>query len=119
MRSTYPNKCSDARALPFTHSMRIATLLSTALLALTLPAAAQTAAAQDTAHFTHADTLRGSNGPGRTWWDAEFYDLHIGVNPADSSVRGWNAITYRVTAPAREMQLDLREPLVIDSVLES
>src|SRR5690348_16308744 len=98
--------------------MRITTLLSTAVLALSFPAVSRTAVAQDTAHFTHADTLRGSNGPGRAWWDAEFYDLHIGVNPADSSVRGWNAITYRVIAPAREMQLDLREPLVIDSVLD-
>jgi aminopeptidase N len=98
--------------------MRLTTLLSTAVLVFSLPAVSRTTAAQESTHFTHADTLRGSNGPGRAWWDAEFYDLHIGVNPADSSVRGWNTITYRVIAPAREMQLDLREPLVVDSVLQ-
>ena len=39
-----------------------------------------------------------------TWWDASFYDLHVVVDPADSSIRGHNAITYRVLKPATEMQ---------------
>jgi aminopeptidase N len=68
--------------------------------------------------FTHADTLRGSNTPGRAWWDAVFYDLHVKVNPGDSSIAGYNAITYRVLKPAREMQIDLQLPLVIDSVVQ-
>src|SRR5690348_14964314 len=42
--------------------------------------------------FTHADTLRGTNGPGRSWWDATFYDLHVTVSLADSSIRGYNGI---------------------------
>ena len=96
--------------------MRPTTLVSAALVSLILPAAA---GAQDTTHFTHADTLRGDiNAPGRAWWDAEFYDLHVAVNPADSSVSGWNAITYRVVSAPREMQLDLREPIAIDSVVQ-
>jgi aminopeptidase N len=68
--------------------------------------------------FTHADTLRGSNTPERAWWDAAFYDLHVRVNPADSTIAGYNAITYRVIKPAREMQIDLQVPLVIDSVVQ-
>ena len=82
--------------------------------ALAGPGAAQTI---DTV-YTHADTLRGSNGPGRAWWDAAFYDLHVRVNPADSSIRGWNGITYRVLAPARAMQIDLQVPLQADSILQ-
>jgi aminopeptidase N len=74
--------------------------------------------AQDTASFTRADTLRGSNGPQRSWWDAAFYDLHVAVRPADSSVRGYNGITYRVLRPAREMQIDLMQPLVVDSIVQ-
>jgi aminopeptidase N len=66
--------------------------------------------------FSHADTLRGSNGPGRSWWDASFYDLHVTVNPADSTIRGYNAITYRVLKPAARMQIDLQLPLVVDSM---
>jgi len=50
--------------------------------------------------FSHADTLRGSNGPGRSWWDAAFYDLHVTINPGDSSVRGYNTIVYRVLRPS-------------------
>ncbi len=68
--------------------------------------------------FTHADTLRGSNGPGRVWWDASFYDLHVTVIPADSSIRGHNAIRYRVLKPAKEMQIDLQVPLEVDSVVQ-
>ncbi|HTT66881.1 MAG TPA: M1 family metallopeptidase [Gemmatimonadales bacterium] len=75
------------------------------------------ALAQDST-FTHADTLRGSNGPARAWWDAAFYDLHVRVNPADSSIVGWNGITYRILQPAREMQIDLQVPLEIDSVVQ-
>jgi len=68
--------------------------------------------------FTHADTIRGSNTPQRSWWDASFYDLHVKVNPADSSITGYNAITYRVIKPAREMQIDLQMPLVVDSIVQ-
>ena len=74
--------------------------------------------AQSPRTFTHADTLRGSIGPGRAWWDVTFYDLHVRVNPADSSIRGWNGITYQVLAPAQEMQLDLQEPMEADSMLQ-
>jgi len=68
--------------------------------------------------FTHADTLRGSNGAGRSWWDAAFYDLHVSVNPADSSIRGYNAITYRVLKPGARMQIDLQVPLDVDSMVQ-
>src|SRR5258706_3413275 len=73
--------------------------------------------AQDTTRYTHADTLRGSNGPARAWWDVQFYDLPTRVNPQDSSISGWNGITYRILQPAREMQIDLQMPLVVDSMV--
>ena len=68
--------------------------------------------------FTHADTLRGSITPERAWWDVVFYDLHVTLNPADSTISGWNGITYRVTGKPRAMQVDLQEPLAIDSVIQ-
>jgi aminopeptidase N len=76
------------------------------------------ARAQESVRYTHADTLRGSNGPARAWWDAQFYDLHVRVESADSSIRGWNGITYRVLESASEMQLDLQVPLEVDSMLQ-
>src|SRR5260221_11625099 len=75
-------------------------------------------AAAQTHPFTHADTLRGSNTPERAWWDVSFYDLHVSVDPSDSTIRGWNGITYRVLQPSRDMQVDLQEPLQIDSVVQ-
>src|SRR5437867_9436733 len=71
---------------------------------------------QDTTHYTHADTLRGSNGPARSWWDVQFYDLHVRVSPKDSSITGWNGIAFRALGPGRQLQIDLQEPLQIDSV---
>jgi aminopeptidase N len=66
-----------------------------------------------------ADTLRGSyTTPGRNWWDVTFYDLHVTISPRDSSIRGHNGITYRVLRPATEMQIDLMEPLVVDSMIQ-
>ncbi|HVS59100.1 MAG TPA: M1 family metallopeptidase, partial [Gemmatimonadaceae bacterium] len=91
-----------------------------AVVALAAPAdvsGAQAAPAKPPV-FTHADTIRGSNTPERAWWDAAFYDLHVKVNPVDSSIAGYNAITYRVLKSVREMQIDLQMPLVIDSVVQ-
>ncbi|HEX6751837.1 MAG TPA: M1 family metallopeptidase [Longimicrobium sp.] len=93
--------------------MRRIALLASLLLAV--PAAAQ---AQPPRAFTHADSLRGSIGPARAWWDATFYDLHVKVSPADSSISGWNGITYRALQPGREMQIDLQTPLVADSIVQ-
>ncbi|MBV9880424.1 MAG: M1 family metallopeptidase [Gemmatirosa sp.] len=91
------------------------------LLAVLLAAAATTASAQDTTRYTHADSLRGGNGPARAWWDVEFYDLRVAVSPRDSSIRGSNGITYRVlasTPASRTMQIDLMTPLEIDSIVQ-
>ena len=89
------------------------------LVLLGLQLIAPRADAQEPAKiFTHADTLRGSNTPQRQWWDAAFYDLHVKVNPTGSSISGYNAISYRVLKPAREMQIDLQMPLVVDSIVQ-
>lgn len=69
--------------------------------------------------YTHADSLRGGNGPGRSWWDVKYYDLHVAVNLADSSIRGRNSIVYRVLKPSRVMQVDLQPPLEIDSIRQA
>jgi aminopeptidase N len=68
--------------------------------------------------FSHADSLRGSNGPGRSWWDATYYDLHVKVSPKDSSISGWNAISYKVLRASNSMQIDLQPPLIVDSIIQ-
>ncbi|HEY7472543.1 MAG TPA: M1 family metallopeptidase, partial [Gemmatimonadota bacterium] len=88
--------------------------------AILLLCATGKAGAQEPETYTRADTLRGDwTTPGRAWWDVTFYDLHVAVSPADSTIRGSNAITYRVVdAPAGEMQIDLMVPLEIDSIVQ-
>lgn len=72
---------------------------------------------------SRADTLRGSfTTPGRKWWDATFYDLNVKLTPKDSSIAGYNRITYRVLeqnsqTPA-QMQIDLMVPLEVDSMVQ-
>lgn len=73
----------------------------------------------DTTVFTHADTLRGSITPQRAWWDVVFYDLHVSINPSDSSISGYNGITYRVVKSDRQMQIDLMTPLQVDSMIQN
>ncbi len=103
----------DLRRLGTT-GLHVLLLGSVALLA---PAGA--AIAQDTTTFTRADTLRGSIGSARAWWDVEFYDLAVRVEPGDSSIVGRNEITYRVLEPGTELQIDLQRPLVVDSVVQA
>ena len=68
---------------------------------------------------SRADSLRGSfTSAGRRWWDVTFYDLHTRIDPADSSIAGRNGISYRVLQPATEMQIDLMEPLQVDSIIQ-
>src|SRR4051812_46712622 len=74
--------------------------------------------AQERTSFTRTDSLRGTNSPLRSWWDVTFYDLHVSVNPADSTIRGWNGITYRALRSGSEMQIDLQPPLVVDSMVQ-
>jgi aminopeptidase N len=88
-------------------------------LAVTLGFACATAADAQRRTFTRADTLRGSyTTPSRSWWDVTFYDLKVRISPADSTLRGSTAISYRVLRPARELQVDLMEPLVVDSMVQ-
>ena len=69
--------------------------------------------------YTHADTLRGSNGPGRSWWNATKYDLHVTFNLQDSTISGYNIISFKAIKPGSLMQIDLQQPMIIDSILIS
>jgi aminopeptidase N len=68
--------------------------------------------------YTRADTLRGSNTPERAWWDVTFYDLDVRVRPEDRAIDGSVGIVYRVVDTPRDMQIDLQQPLVVDSVVQ-
>src|SRR5437764_560328 len=70
--------------------------------------AAQAKAEYEHKVFTHADTLRGSNGAERSWWDIQRYDITVRPDYAAKSTVGSDLITYKVIGnnqPA--MQIDL------------
>ncbi len=68
--------------------------------------------------YTHADSVRGSVTKARAWWDLRHYDLHVAFNSPDSSIKGFNRILYSVLQPDSVLQLDLIEPMVLDSVVQ-
>lgn len=116
-----PSGTAPRAALPAGAFLPGARRVVGALVALTvcLVAGAAPAAAQSGA-FTRADTLRGSPGPERSWWDVTFYDLEVAIDPERRTIRGSNTITFRVVGElpsSREMQIDLQPPLVLDSVV--
>lgn len=72
--------------------------------------------ANTTFAFTHADTLRGSNGNGRNWWDVQRYNLNVAFDIPGKSINGSVFISFKVLKTAGDsMQIDLQDPMVIDS----
>lgn len=69
--------------------------------------------------FTQADSLRGSIGPHRAWWNVLHYDLSIEPNYETRTIVGINQIEFETTGSpiTDQMQIDLQEPMVIDRIL--
>jgi aminopeptidase N len=79
---------------------------------------AQTTAVKPT--YTKADSLRGTLTKERTWWDVQRYELSFKPDFTSKTIAGDNVIAYKVVkanAGDIKMQIDLQEPLIIDSVL--
>lgn len=68
--------------------------------------------------FTRQDTLRGSITPERAWWDLTFYHLSVAVNPTDRTMTGSNEVHYTVLTSGTILQLDLQEPLKLESAVQ-
>lgn len=62
-------------------------------------------------NFTAQDTLRGSIGEFRAWWDVEHYNIEFEANDVEKSIRGFNEITFNVLKAGKRMQIDLQEPM--------
>ncbi len=66
--------------------------------------------------FYHADTIRGTYGSSRDWWDVLKYDLHVTFNIADSTISGKNIIQFSAIKKGTVFQIDLQEPMILDSI---
>jgi aminopeptidase N len=67
--------------------------------------------------FSRADSLRGMLRPERTCYDVTFYDLNLRVNLQDSTLKGYNAIHFRVDSSFDRLQIDLFDYMTIDSIV--
>ena len=68
--------------------------------------------------FTHQDTLRGTIGAEREWWDVLHYDVRVTPNYDARSINGDVTIQYKIVKDKYSdyMQIDLQQPLKIDTI---
>jgi aminopeptidase N len=71
---------------------------------------------EDRTTFTRADSLRGSIGPYRSWWDVSAYVVTVRPNLVERSIQGSTTITFGAFSDGQRMQIDLQQPLVVDSI---
>lgn len=76
-------------------------------------------AAQNQKTYTQSDTLRGTLTPERSWWNVTRYDITVQPDYLQKTLKGSNIISFTATEnnAGKKMQIDLKEPLAIDSVL--
>tara|TARA_B110000444_G_scaffold132958_1_gene124939 strand:+ start:1308 stop:2930 length:1623 start_codon:yes stop_codon:yes gene_type:complete len=68
-------------------------------------------------NFTEKDSLRGNLFPERIWFDINYYDLYLDVDPNSKSIAGHNDIFFKVLKKSKIMQLDMFDNMCIDSVI--
>jgi len=69
--------------------------------------------------FSRQDSLRGSLNPFRTGWDVLRYDLSVEPDFESKSLSGKMDMGYFDKEGAGTMQIDLQEPMKIDSIFQN
>jgi len=67
--------------------------------------------------FSRADTLRGKLSPLRNCYDVTYYHLTVEVLPEARSLTGNSLIRFRTMNAFSELQIDLYENMLIDSIV--
>ncbi|MBC7486177.1 MAG: M1 family metallopeptidase [Cytophagaceae bacterium] len=68
--------------------------------------------------FDRYDSLRGALNPMRSCYDVNYYNLNLQINPADSTVKGFNEIHFTGTSSSPNIQVDLFSIWAIDSIVQ-
>ncbi|MEO7264505.1 MAG: M1 family metallopeptidase [Ferruginibacter sp.] len=68
--------------------------------------------------FTKKDSLRGMNGPFRQKWDVLHYDITVQPDFESKTIKGNNRMRFYDNG-ANLMQVDLQEPMILDSVVNN
>lgn len=69
------------------------------------------------AQYSKGDSLRGTINENRAWWDVQHYHLNIQLDVNQKFIKGYTNIIYKTLTTQKKMQIDLQEPLQIDSVI--
>ncbi|WP_346237873.1 M1 family metallopeptidase [Niabella insulamsoli] len=81
----------------------------------------QTASAQlgtNKKAFSRQDTLRGTSGPARNWWNVQRYDINVKVDIPQRNISGFVDITFKVIKKGeRIMQIDLQQPMELEKAV--
>jgi aminopeptidase N len=72
---------------------------------------------QNKQSFTRQDTLRGTIGPERAWWNVTHYAIDVTPDITNKTINGINTIDFTVLNNNKIMQMDLQEPMQINKVL--
>lgn len=69
--------------------------------------------------FTKQDSLRGSMNAERDWWDVASYNIYVAPDYKAKTIKGWNQISFDINNDGqnRKMQIDLQQPMEIDSII--
>lgn len=86
-------------------------------LVLLLASACQAQPLSQKKTFTRQDTLRGTITPERAWWDVLKYDISVTPDFESRTIKGSAAISFKTLADGKRMQIDLQEPMQIDSIV--
>lgn len=95
--------------------MRIS--IVTSLLAIVLPAFVQAQLGRTPQKFTLDDSLRGTLNANRSWWDVQRYDITVTPDYTSETIVGQTSIRFSSSKPGKLMQIDLQQPLLIDSIV--
>jgi aminopeptidase N len=68
------------------------------------------------AQYSKGDSLRGSINANRSWWDVQRYMLTVSVDINEKTISGSNTIVFKTLQEGKIMQVDLQDPLQLDSV---
>ncbi|HSZ71820.1 MAG TPA: M1 family metallopeptidase [Cytophagaceae bacterium] len=69
--------------------------------------------------YDRYDSLRGALNPLRACYDVSYYNLNLQINPADSSVKGFNEIHFSGITSSPVIQVDLFSIWTIDSIVQN
>ena len=69
--------------------------------------------------FKESDSLLGTINEDRKCYDVTYYDLDLKIDPEKKLVGGLVKIHFRSVLPVKQMQIDLAENMMIDSILDN